>query len=119
MPLRPPQVNQHHTADANDILAGTILDTSGPGCYLIYAQVNQGVTDATLTVNDGDSIVVNADAIPQGEATQPVLRINELVPWKIFYKGGTRPRIDIADGTNGEIEVKVVKVSGPGTGKPA
>lgn len=111
MPLSPRQVNQHHTADANDVLAGTILDTSGKGCYLVYAVVNQGVTDASITVNDGVAIVVNADHIPQADATQPVLRVNELIPWKINYLGDSRPRIDIADGTNGEIELKVVKVS--------
>lgn len=109
MPLSPLQVNQHHTADANDILAGTILDTAGRGTYLIYAQVNQGVLDATITVNDGRQIVVNGDHIPQGAATQPILRLNELSPWCIKYQGDSRPRIDITDGASGEIEIKVIK----------
>lgn len=111
MPLSPLQVNLNITADTNDILAGTIMDSSGKGKYLIYAQVNQGVVDATITVNDGRQIVVNADTIPQGSATQPILRLNELIPWCILYNGDSRPRIDIVDGTNGEIEVKVVKAA--------
>jgi hypothetical protein len=111
MGLSPLQVNGHVTADTNDILSGTILDSAGRGTYLVYAQVNQGVTDATLTVNDGRQIVVNGDHIPQGEATQPVLRLNELEPWRITYQGDSRPRIDIADGTNGEIEYKVIKAA--------
>lgn len=105
------QVNGHETADASDILAGTILSNSGKGVYKIWALCAQGVVDATLTVQDGKAIVVNADHIPQSEATQPQIRVNEQIPWTIQYLGDNRPTIDIADGTNGEIEWKVCKVS--------
>ena len=113
MPLMPLQVNGHLTADQNDILSGTILDSAGQGKYDIYAVVDNAVTDATITVNDGRQIVVNADHIPQGsDATQPSVKCNELIPWCVYYKGDSRPRIDIAEGTSGEVEWKVVFTPG-------
>lgn len=97
------------TADNTDVLSGDdMLGSLGPGFYGI-CPISAAANDSTLTVNDGKANVINAVSIPVRAAavTSPEIKKNEDKPWIIRYEGADHPVINIADGTNGEIAVRV------------
>jgi|SaaInl4_135m_RNA_FD_contig_41_612231_length_975_multi_8_in_0_out_0_2 phosphoheptose isomerase len=111
MPLSKLQGNVKVSADTNDILSGHVaLKGAGPGVYDVWAISTAG-NDATITINDGKADVVSAEPIITGLAgsTGPSLDIRTDVPWTIHSTSSDRLRIDVIDGTNCEVLVKVVK----------
>lgn len=101
------------TDDAINIVANDqVLGDLGKGRYEITAIAD--VADATITVSDGKSNVLDAVPIPIRAAavTYPEMRRSEDTVWTVDYSGSaaTIP-IDIIDGTSGDIVVKVRKVA--------
>lgn len=100
----------HVTADTTNLLANDKeLGSCGKGVYQIWAKAAAAV-DATITVKDGDSAVLDGVAIPTDTAgsTYPPIRLSDDIYWKVRYVGnGDTIPIDIADGTNGEVTVLV------------
>lgn len=98
------------SADTTDLISGDqVVGNKGRGYYKVTA-VAAAANDGTITINDGDSDVVSQAAIPvRGAAvTFPEIRKNEDHTWVIYFRGATgAPQIDISDGTNAEVAVKV------------
>lgn len=100
------------TADTNDILSShPQLKNAGPGTYLLWI-MSAAAADGTWSFNDGKTPVVSAEPIPVRAAavTYPEIKVNEDLPTKLVVVQGLRPIIDIVDGTNCEIAVKIQKV---------
>lgn len=101
------------TADVTDLLASDqVFGGLGPGRYRVTA-IAAAAADATITINDGKSNVVDAAPIPvRGAAvTYPEIRANEDRGWVVDYIGrGPNLVINISDGTNAEIVVCVEKI---------
>lgn len=98
------------TADTTNVLANDqILGQLGNGRYAITC-ISAAAADGSITINDGDSAVVSAAAIPVRAAavTFPEIRKNEDRRWIVNFKGrGSNIIIDIIDGTNCEIGLLV------------
>jgi hypothetical protein len=110
--LNNPQANILVSADSNDILANHVaLRSAGPGTYRVWARA-AAAADATITINDGKSDVVSTEPILTEAAgtTYPVIDLAKDIPWEVTTNAKDRLRIDVVDGTNGEIVVKVVKI---------
>lgn len=103
------------TADTTGVLANDqILGDKGHGKYRVYARA-AAAADATITINDGDTNVVDAAPIPVRAAavTYPEIKKNEDHSWVVHYKGrGSTLPINIADGTNAEVAL-LVEYLGP------
>lgn len=101
------------SADTNDLLASDqILGNKGPGVYEVIA-LAAAAADGSITINDGNSNVVDAAPIPVRAAavTYPEIRYNEDRPWRVrFVGGGPNLVINVVDGTNAEIVVAVRKL---------
>lgn len=104
------------TADTTDLLAGDqILGNTGRGVYRVTA-LAAAAADGTITINDGNSNVVDAAPIPlKGAAvTYPDYDKSKDKGWIVEYVGnGPNIPINVVDGTNAEIIVVVEKLSGP------
>lgn len=98
------------TADTTNVLSGDqILGEKGAGRYAVTV-ISAAAADGTITINDGDSAVVNAAAIPVRAAavTFPEIRKNEDRRWIVHFRGrGAALVIDVIDGTNCEIGLLV------------
>lgn len=103
------------TADTTNLLANdNELGACGRGLYRIWA-VAAAAADATITVRDANSAVLNAVSIPVKAAavTYPDINRQEDPYWDVRYNGaGDVLPIDIADGTNAEITVTVEYLGG-------
>jgi len=88
------------TADTTGLLSNDqILGDKGAGKYAISA-LAAAAADATITINDGNSAVVNAAPIPLKAAavTFPAMAKNEDREWIVDYRGrGATIQIDISD----------------------
>lgn len=98
------------TADTTGLLTNDqVLGSKGKGRYRVWA-LAAAAADATITINDGNNDVVAAAPIPVGAAavTYPRLSRADDFYWDVNYQGaGPTLPINIADGTNAEIEVLV------------
>ncbi len=97
------------SADNTDVLSGdSMIGSLGRGWYSITT-VAAAAADGTVTVNDGRQNIINAVSIPLRAAavTYPELRKNEDQAWVFAYTGSDHPIINIADGTNAEVVVRV------------
>lgn len=113
MPLVTKQANILVTADTNDILSSHVaLKNAGPGRYQVWARA-AAAADAQITINDGQSDVVSSEPILTEAAgtTYANLDLDKDIPWTVDCVSGQRLVIDVVDGTNGEIVVKVVKIA--------
>ena len=92
--------------DENNFLADDeVLGNCGQGVYRVWIKAT-AASDATFTVRDGASTVIDAWKIPVDSAasTFPSFNRREDLYFDIRYTGkGTTLPIDIADGTNAEI----------------
>lgn len=113
MPLLNPSKVFFVTADTTDLLANDqILGNKGRGVYKVTA-LAAAAADATITISDGNSNVVDAASIPVRAAavTYPELKGSDDPYWLVHYVGnGPNLPINIVDGTNAEIVVHVQKV---------
>jgi len=97
------------TADTTDVLANdAVLRNLGPGRYRVYARA-AAAADATITINDGTSNVVDTQSIPVRAAavTYPEVRTIDDTPWVVKNFAADRLRITVTDGTNAEITLVV------------
>lgn len=113
MPLLTVWKQFYVTADTNDVLASDqILGQAGRGTYRVTA-IAAAAADATITINDGRTNVVDAAPIPVVAAavTYPTADKARDRAWIVEYVGnGPNLRIDIVDGTAGEIVLVVEKI---------
>ena len=110
MPLAPSSIWRDFliTADNTDVLSGdTLLGSRGQGRYSVTA-VATGI-DATITISDGDQVILNGVPVPvkTAAATQPSVEEDRNRPWVFRYVGGDHPVINVADGTSLEVAVRV------------
>jgi len=101
------------TADVTDLFAAhTYFQSCGPGRFRIWV-IAAAANDATVTINDGISNIVNGDPIPVRAAavTGPEIRKNEEFFFEFVSIAPDRPRVDLVDGTNAEIELQIQHVS--------
>lgn len=115
MPLRGAGVVAHFktTADINDALAAhTYFQSCGPGRFRLWI-IAAAANDAQITINDGISNIVNADAIPVRAAgvTSAEIRKNEEFAYEFVSIAPDRPRIDLLDGTSGELSWEIQHIS--------
>ncbi len=97
------------TADNTDVLSGDILMGSlGPGWYTITI-LSAAAADGSLTVSDGQQNVLSGVSIPVRAAavTFPEIKKNEDRYWSWRYIGADHPTINVNDGTNCEIALRV------------
>jgi hypothetical protein len=101
------------TADATNIVANDqVLGDLGKGTYKITAIAD--VADATITISDGKTNVLDAAPIPirAASVTYPQMLRSQDYAWTVNYQGSAAAiPIDIIDGTGGDIVVKVEKVN--------
>lgn len=106
--LNPHSLN-YVTADTTDVLANdAVLRNLGPGRYRIYAKA-AAASDATITVNDGRSNVIETQpiAVRAAAVTFPEIRTIDDTPYIVRNFAADRLRITIVDGTNAEIALLV------------
>lgn len=101
------------TADTTDVLANdSMLGNAGRGTYRVTA-LAAAAADATITINDGNSNVVDAASIPVKAAaiTYPDVHKSDDHAYVVAYVGnGPNLPINIVDGTNAEITLLVEKI---------
>jgi hypothetical protein len=100
------------TADSTNIVANDqVLGDLGKGRYRVTAIAD--VTDATITISDGKTNVLDAAPIPirAASVTYPQMLRSQDYSWTIDYQGSAAAiPIDVVDGTSGDIVVKVEKM---------
>lgn len=101
------------TADANNIVANDqVLGDLGKGVYEVSAIAD--VADATISIFNGRSAIIDSAPIPIRAAavTYPEMRRSEDNIWRVVNKSaGANLRINVTDGTSGDVVVKVRRVT--------
>lgn len=102
------------TADQNDILANDqVLGDLGKGIYEVSAISD--VADSTIDIFDGNSAIVDAAPIPIRVplVTYPTMLRSQDNLWRLRTRtSGATLRVNVLDGTAGDLVVKVKAISG-------
>jgi phage tail protein X len=102
------------TADTNDVLSSVPqLRSAGTGVYEITI-LAAAAADATFDANDGLADVLVAEPVPVKAAavTYPALSNRDDPKYYVTVVSGTRLILDVSDGTNAEIVLRVRKIKG-------
>lgn len=103
------------TADTNNILANDqVLGDLGKGIYEVTGICD--VADGAISLFDGRSAILDSATLPIRIAavTYPEMRRSEDIVWRVRTKtAGAVLRVNVLDGTSGDLVIKVKAISGP------